>query len=397
MAKGGVVAALSNHDGAYTTTASFRRALGTIGTRVRATRTGIAALQTRVGALQTSVGALQKPVGAFQTSVGAARTGIAAARTRVCAARTGVGAAPHRATTARYRVAAPKTPIADGSRASGRVKVLLGASGHHKSLKKNYAAIKSAPACVDDHPNTRAHRPECVGSARRFMIRTEIRMGTVTKTYIGKIEFFEAHLPIWSVDPASIGIDAAQVATLATFTANARTEYDNLVAIRANARAATQSQKDANNIMYDFGADLIKTIRAFAQTTNNDTVYNDAAIPPPAPPTPLGPPATPKNVNAQLNTAGEIELTWDASRAGGTSFIIERSTTSATGPWTIIGSVEAVDFTDTAVPTGLTSVSYRITANRSAGSSTPTAAVTVPFGNAGASTASSSEDLTLAA
>jgi hypothetical protein len=270
-------------------------------------------------------------------------------------------------------------------------------AGGHLFFKKATPAIKSPRRCVDDLLVRHPARPACCEPGNDTKLISESNMSTVTQTYIGKIEFFEAHLPIWSVNPASIGLDAAQVATLATLTATARTEYDNLVAIRANALAATNTQKDANNTMYDFGADLIKTIRAFAQTTNNDTVYNDAAIPPPSPPTPLGPPATPKNVNAQLNTAGEIDLTWDASRAGGTSFIIERSTAGATGPWTMIGSVEAVEFTDTAVPTGLTSVSYRVTANRSAGSSTPTAAVTVPFGNSGASTASSSEDLTLAA
>ena len=306
-----------------------------------------------------------------------------------------------RARTAPNRVFSSETPFFGPGLPLVGSPARPGGPGRRKILKKIASVVKSPRRCVDDTGRPRVGGSVCCGAAGHANLILESAMGTVPQSYIGKIEFFEAHLPIWSTDPAAIGLDAAQVATLATYTANARTEYDNLVAVRANARAATNTQKDTNDIMYNFGADLIKTIRAFAQTTNNDAVYNDAAIPPPSPPTPLGPPATPKNVNAQLNTAGEIVLTWDATREGGTSFIIERSTASATGPWTMIGSVEAVDFTDTAVPTGLNSVSYRITANRSAGSSTPTAAVTVPFGNTGSSNSSNStaggEDLTLAA
>ena len=109
-------------------------------------------------------------------------------------------------------------------------------------------------------------------------------------------------------------------------------------------------------------------------------VYNDAQIPPPSPHTPLGPPNTPTGVTARLNAVGQIELGWTASRRGGTSFVIERSTTSSTGPWSIIGAAETARFTDRAVPVGLEAVSYRVTAMRSAGASTPSAAVTVPFG-----------------
>ena len=205
-------------------------------------------------------------------------------------------------------------------------------------------------------------------------------MTTVPPTYLGRLEFFEAHLPVWAKNPAAIGLNASQIASLTLLTDQCRSEYDAMNEIRARAMAATQVHKDANDAMYAFGADLVKTIRAFAATSNNPAVYNDAQIPPPSPHTPLGPPQTPTGVNARLNPVGEIELAWTASRAGGTSFIIERSTASAAGPWAIIGAVEAVRFTDRAVPKGLVAIHYRITASRSAGVSTPSAAATVPFG-----------------
>jgi hypothetical protein len=205
-------------------------------------------------------------------------------------------------------------------------------------------------------------------------------MTTIPPTYLGRLEFFEAHLPVWAKNPAAIGLNASLVAALVVLVEACRADYDSMNEIRARAMAATQIHKDSNEAAYDLGADLVKTIRAFAGTSNNPAVYNTAQIPPPSPHTPLGPPLTPTGVTARLNPVGQIELAWTASRVGGTSFIIERSTVSAAGPWSIIGAAEAVAFTDPAVPVGLPAISYRVTAIRSAGASTPSAAATVPFG-----------------
>ena len=228
-------------------------------------------------------------------------------------------------------------------------------------------------------------------------------MATVPNTLIGKIQFFEQHLPVWAVDPTAIGLTALQVADLTTLTASARSSYDAALAIRNTAKALTNQQTDDVGAMYDLGADLIKTIRAFAQTTNDNAVYTVAEIPPPSPPTPLGPPATPKNLVGVINAAGEIVLDWDASLAGGTSFSIERSTVSSTGPWTLIGTSEESGFTDAVVPSGVDGISYRVIAARSGGTSTPTAPLTILFGNTGsaasdsAGSASSGDGLTFAA
>jgi hypothetical protein len=227
-------------------------------------------------------------------------------------------------------------------------------------------------------------------------------MATVPNTLIGKIQFFEQHLPVWAVNPAAIGLTALQVADLTTLTASARASYDATAAARNTAKALTGQQTDDVATMYDLGADLIKTIRAFAQTTNDNAVYTAAQVPPPSPPSPLGPPETPKNLVGVINSAGEVVLDWDASLAGGTSFSIERSTVSSTGPWTLIGTSEESNFTDTVVPSGVEGISYRIIAARSGGTSVPTAPLTILFGNTAAgSTASGSaasgDGLTIAA
>lgn len=221
-------------------------------------------------------------------------------------------------------------------------------------------------------------------------------MGVIPQTVLGKIEFFEAHLPIWAQDPVSIGLTAPQIVALSTLVDAARAAYEAAQVLRDNARSGTLDQNLAVGAMFDLGADFVKTIRAFAQTNNDPSVYVAANIPAPAPNTPLGPPQTPKELTATLNTAGQITLKWGGTRAGGTSYAIERSTAGAGGPWSLIGTSEERAFTDSAVPRGHDFVSYRVTASRSGGSSAPSAAVAVLFGTVGGES-SSGEGLSLAA
>ena len=82
------------------------------------------------------------------------------------------------------------------------------------------------------------------------------------------------------MDPAGIGLTAGQISDLTTQTAQARENYDLLVAQKAAARNATQVQKDLNAFRYDLDADLVKTIRVYAQTIDGPNV-----CPPRRPPT----------------------------------------------------------------------------------------------------------------
>ncbi len=226
---------------------------------------------------------------------------------------------------------------------------------------------------------------------------------TLPTTIVGKIEFFEQHLPVWAADPASIGLDAGLVSDLAVRTAQARTDYEAALAIRNSAKAATETQNSSVSFMYDLGADLVKTIRAFAETTDDDSVYAAAQIPAPSPPTPTGPPEMPTNVTADVNNFGYVVISWKASRAVGTQFILQRQLQPIDGPpqaWTYAGSSTTNDYTDTTVPTGFAGVSYRVYAQRAGGTSDVSTPTTISFGTgAGGSSSETAggEDLTLAA
>jgi hypothetical protein len=194
------------------------------------------------------------------------------------------------------------------------------------------------------------------------------------------VAWFAARLGDWAKAGSSIGIDSGQIMELTTRLAEAQTALDDAEAARIASKNATVEFHWRYDRLRKYGADLIKVIKAFAETNEDARVYTAASIPLPGPPTPLGPPQTPVNLTATLNTAGAIKLEWEASRRGGTSFAVERSLTGSGRPWTLIGVSETKSFTDGHVPTGLAEIAYRVTAARSGGASVPTAPLVVLFG-----------------
>ncbi len=208
-------------------------------------------------------------------------------------------------------------------------------------------------------------------------------MRVVPVTNAAKIAFFETHLPAWEANPDTIGLTAEQVADLRASTTEARAAFNDAQQARDAAQAATLRQTQAVIKMAALGGGLIKTIRAFAETTDDRSVYAEAQIPLPRRGSPLGPAPTPTNLTFELRTDGAIELRWDAETKGRTAFIIERQTQrpgERLGPWRLIGTATAKTFTDAALPTGLECAVYRVTAERPGGRSEPTHGISVLFG-----------------
>lgn len=188
-------------------------------------------------------------------------------------------------------------------------------------------------------------------------------MATVPDKITEKLAFFEQHLPVWIAKPTEIGISAAQVANLATLVVAARDAYEATVDARQASKTATTTQNFALDAMSEFGGDLIKTIRAYAETTNNTDVYDIAQIPPPAAPTPAGPPEQPTNLTASLLTPFGLGLNWKGSVAQGAYFGIWRKINGESS-FSFIGTTKNKSFDDTTVPAGTNSVLYYITAYR---------------------------------
>jgi hypothetical protein len=137
--------------------------------------------------------------------------------------------------------------------------------------------------------------------------------------------------------------------------------------------------------MSTVGANLVKTIRAFAEGTGNDDVYAKAMIPAPAKKTPQPAPGTAKNLTGSINNVGDVELTWNASVIQTTFTVLRRLTkldgTPATSDWVWVGNTHTKAFTDSTVPAGYASASYRVYAERNGKQSPASSTVEMYFGS----------------
>jgi hypothetical protein len=188
-------------------------------------------------------------------------------------------------------------------------------------------------------------------------------MTIVPKNRLDRLEFFEAHLPVWAKNPAAIGLSAAQLDDLTARTIEARSRFDFLESIRLAAEAATSSHHNASDTMYDLGADLIATIKTFAALTDDPGVYAAAQIPSPSPPSPSGPPVKPTRLAATLLSPFGLRLKWRGTTARGAFFNIYRKIGTG-GALTLLTSAAGKGFDDTTVPGGADLVTYYIEARR---------------------------------
>lgn len=198
------------------------------------------------------------------------------------------------------------------------------------------------------------------------------------------IEFFRVHLPDWEKDPSAIGLSPALVAALSARVAAAdaaRAAADTAASAARSATAAFHQEADA---MRRLGADLLKTIKAYAATEDDPGVYATARVPPPARGGPGRPPERPIEPRASVNGLGHIRLAWKGARKGGVQFLIERRMTPLAGPpgpWAFVGLSAAGRFTDRSVPRGFASAAYIVTAVSHAGRSAPSTTALVAFGS----------------
>ena len=181
-----------------------------------------------------------------------------------------------------------------------------------------------------------------------------------------KLEWIEARAPIWQTSALQIGITVAQATSLKSLVAAASDAFTAAEAARADAKSATRKFYDAVADMSEPTRDLIATIKAFAETTNNPNVYNISNIDPPAPPTPASAPTIPFDVSGSVSPTGNATVTWDADRSGASSgifFMVERKRgTEAT--FSIIGGTAEKAFLDVDPRFATGTVQYRVKAQR---------------------------------
>lgn len=176
------------------------------------------------------------------------------------------------------------------------------------------------------------------------------------------IQWFESHLSGWASNALAIGTSVAAITAFTTVVKAARTAYDAQQTAKEAAKAATTTFHNNVASMRANGADIIQTIKAFADTTNNPNVYGLAQLPMPQPPTPLPAPGQPTDFRVELTGSGAVQITWKAKNSASSSgvfFTVKRKLASE-GAFVNVGTVGARKFTDTSLLQGTPSATYLV-------------------------------------
>ncbi|MDQ7014530.1 MAG: hypothetical protein Q9O74_11630 [Planctomycetota bacterium] len=208
-------------------------------------------------------------------------------------------------------------------------------------------------------------------------------MAELPNDILGKLEYFEQHIPIWAADPAAIGLTAAQIADITSLTGAMRISYNNAQAARADSKSKTVLQREALGSMLGLGTALIATIKAFADASGNGpAVFAAAQIDPANTPAPTDPPVVATDFITSLKNSGAIEIAWKGTTANGTYYTIHRKLDTETD-FSLIGNASDREFTDATIPAGTPRATYYLITHRDNQNSGQSEHVTVNLGVGG--------------
>lgn len=197
------------------------------------------------------------------------------------------------------------------------------------------------------------------------------------------INWCTAHSAVFTAHAAAIGLTPAQVNAFKAALADAQSADGEQNAAKQTAKAATTKATQNFAVLRKSAAEMVRTIKTFAENTEDPSVYATAQIPPPADPTTAPPPGKPYAVSAQLDTnTGAPILKWKASNprgTAGTSYIVRRKLPSESA-FTFVGVTGSKSFTDNTFIQGPDSVQYTIQGQRADRAGTPSDAFAINFG-----------------
>jgi hypothetical protein len=210
-------------------------------------------------------------------------------------------------------------------------------------------------------------------------------MSIIPRKLSDLVNWVASHAPAWAVEPTSIGLSAEQVASLQSELTMVQGNIVTRDSAVNTARAAVQTTSNNASAMRKTASDLVRTIKAFAQTqAKPEEIYAMAQIPAPASPSPVPPPGMPTDFRASLNPEGSLTITWKCANpagAGGTVYNVRRRFNSSS-PWQQLGATGIRSFTDETL-SGTTSVMYQVQAQRSASFGLASLTFMVQFGTGG--------------
>jgi hypothetical protein len=128
-------------------------------------------------------------------------------------------------------------------------------------------------------------------------------------------------------------------------------------------KALVDAQEESLNGLYDFGSLLVQQIRVAAKKEGTEELYQLAQIDPPKKPSARSEAPIPTGLATSTTTSGDVVLTFEGSKAGGVLFEVQRQLqpiAGQPGAWAHVATIGQKEFVDTAVPSGLAAVNYRV-------------------------------------
>lgn len=205
-----------------------------------------------------------------------------------------------------------------------------------------------------------------------------------TADYIG---WAQSHGETFVNNATAIGVPATTASNFQSAAENLSKTLSAQIAAQDAARAATATLDDEVSTNRRALADIIRMVRVKAAASSDPTsIYNAAAIPSPAAPTPVAPPGTPRDFNVSINTSnGAVVLKWkntNPANGAGTVYLVQRKFGQTGTPQFCGLAGGEKTYTDSTLPIGTDSVIYMVTGQRS-GVQGQTAEVNVRFGTVG--------------
>lgn len=210
-------------------------------------------------------------------------------------------------------------------------------------------------------------------------------MPTVPNRKQDMINFFATRLPLWTANPASVGLSEEDVAELSLRLSKAQDDLASQISKRAAAKTASATSNASAQDLRSYGGKKINSIRAFAEGNGGPGVYAIAQIPAPADPAPAPAPSEPYDLDASIDNNGYVVLTFKAEAASahtGVFFEIRRKLDGESG-FTLLASTGTKSFTDMGIQSGTASAVYNVTAKRGELSSPTSENIYVPFASSG--------------
>ncbi len=201
---------------------------------------------------------------------------------------------------------------------------------------------------------------------------------------VDQIVWFENHITAWTATPTVFGATAAQVSAVAAAVDSARKSYDAAQEAKQAAKNATVAQDQDVRTMLAKGRDLVNIMKSFIENSSNPALWAQAGLEPDAPRGTAPDPTAPYELKAELDSVGNVIVSWKASQPRGVSGVIysvQRSIDN--GPFALLDSVGEKQFIDETVPTSATTISYNIKSKRGSQSSGWSSALTIRFGRVG--------------